>query len=332
MAGPEDTRGMTSTTMSTSDMASGGDVLVHVGLHKTASTWLQRRLFAAECGCGYACPWSIDELARLLVDPHPFVFDADEARASLQEGIVRARGQGHVPVVSCEELSGNPQSGGYSSRLVAKRLAKVLPEARILLVLREQDSMLRSVYKQYVRMGGAASLRQYFHPTARGPRVPRFRFEHFEYHHLVSCYQELFGIDRVLVLPMERLAKDPRGFIAAICAFAEVPETDCPSLATEYSSHLASTVALQRRLNRIFGHSSVNPGAPFHTWRLDRWYGRLDRLTPRWISNRFEEGLRRFVEAETVDRYERSNALVAEATGVDLGSFGYRMPDGSPAS
>lgn len=332
MAGPEDTPGMTSRSMSTSDMAPGCDVLVHVGLHKTASTWLQKRLFAAECGCGYACPWSIDELARLLVDPHPFVFDAEQARAGLQEGILQVRGEGHVPVVSCEELSGNPQSGGYSSRLVAKRLARVLPEARILLVLREQESMLRSVYKQYVRMGGAASWRQYFHPTSRGPRVPRFRFEHFEYHHLVSCYQELFGIDRVLVLPMERLSKDPRGFVASISIFAGVPEPDCPSMEPEYSSRLASTVALQRRLNRIFGHSSVNPGAPFHTWSLERWYDRLDRITPRWISDRSEEGLRRFIEGETADRYARSNALVAEVTGIDLESFGYRMPAGSPAS
>lgn len=328
MEPPIETPGTTSTPARVA-ASPGSGVLVHVGLHKTGSSWLQRRLFAGETGHGFACPFSVDAIARILVDPHPFEFDPADAWASLEAGVLRVSGEGSVPVLSCEELSGNPQSGGYSSRLVAKRLAKVVPGARILLVIREQEAMIRSAYKQYVRMGGVASLDRYLHPVARGPRVPRFRFEHFEYHHLIECHRELFGAERVLVLPMERLASDPRGFVEAVARFAGVPSPTGIDGTPEYRSRDAVTVALQRRLNRLFGYGSVNPGAPFHSWRLHRWYDRIGRITPGWASRAFEDRLHRRIGAEVGERYVRSNRLVAEMTGIDLGGLGYRMTLGA---
>jgi len=49
-----------------------------------------------------------------------------------------------VPVLSAERLSGNPDSGGYDSVHVAEYLAATFPEARVLIVIREQADMLVS--------------------------------------------------------------------------------------------------------------------------------------------------------------------------------------------
>ena len=61
-------------------------------------------------------------------------------------------------MVSFPRLSGHPYSGGYDSRMIADRVAEVFPEARILIVIREQRSMIVSTYKQYVNAGGEARL------------------------------------------------------------------------------------------------------------------------------------------------------------------------------
>ena len=58
------------------------DVLVHVGYHKTATTWLQRVLFTkADLGLDLAATKA--ELHPLLIDPRALDFDVAHARAGL---------------------------------------------------------------------------------------------------------------------------------------------------------------------------------------------------------------------------------------------------------
>jgi hypothetical protein len=66
---------------------------------------------------------------------------------------------GLIPMVSSERLSGNPHSGGYDSAVLAERLHQVFPGARVLVMIREQRSMILSSWAQYVRVGGACLLR-----------------------------------------------------------------------------------------------------------------------------------------------------------------------------
>ena len=109
-----------------------------------------------------------------FVHADPFAFDAATVRQTFWPGIEKASARGLVPVLSAERLSGNPHSGGYDSVQIAERLATAFPEGRVLIVIREQTEMLVSAYKQYVKVGGAGTLRQYATPSSDVPRVPLF--------------------------------------------------------------------------------------------------------------------------------------------------------------
>ena len=99
-----------------------------------------------------------------------------------------------MPVLSHERLSGYPHSGGFDSRAIAERLATVLPGARILIVVREQRSMIHSNYHQYVRDGGACPLHRYLQPPQPSMRrMPGFAAEFFAYDRLVETYRSHFG-------------------------------------------------------------------------------------------------------------------------------------------
>ena len=63
--------------------------------------------------------------------------------------------KGLVPVLSNEEFSGNPHSGSYQSLENARRLHRIFPEAKVLIVIRRQVDQILSSYKQYVSRGGA---------------------------------------------------------------------------------------------------------------------------------------------------------------------------------
>lgn len=152
------------------------EVLLHVGLHKTGTTWLQRRFFD-ERSIGFRLPLHRGrDVKAALITPFPLDFDPAAAAARLIP-LLREGGDGTLPVISDERLSGNPHAGAYDRKEIAERLRAVFPGARVLVVIREQRSMIRSTYKQYVRMGGPNALDEYLHwyRSGRRLRAPRGR-------------------------------------------------------------------------------------------------------------------------------------------------------------
>src|SRR5438094_721969 len=95
--------------------------LIHIGYHKTGSTWLQEQVFCDE-RFGFVStdgPLPIDEAFVAL---NPFTFSAEQARA-LFSGLLRsAADKALVPVISHERLSGDVGTGGVDSRMIADRL------------------------------------------------------------------------------------------------------------------------------------------------------------------------------------------------------------------
>lgn len=191
-------------------------LLVHVGYHKTATTWLQGTVFQPENG--FRQVMSHDEIFDQIITPHGLIFDPEPPRRSLQE---RRQGevQGVVDVISLEALSGNPITGGRESDDYARRLADIVPGARILITIREQIRIIASVYMQYLVRAGTAPPGAFFDGAGTGGY---FGFDpvHFEYHRLVGLYQSLFGPENVCVLPLELIASDQAAAVNHLAEFS----------------------------------------------------------------------------------------------------------------
>jgi len=309
-------------------------VLVHIGYHKTGSRWLRHLFFGNPAtGYGWVDKAGEEHPVRRLVGARPFEFDADASRAEFEPLISKIVDAGLSPVVSFERLSGNPFSGGYDSKEIADRLAQVFPDARVLVVIREQRSMIVSTYKQYVREGGALSPSKFMlPPTSRSLRVPWFDLRHFEYHHLLGYYRRLFGPEGVLALPYEQFVADPRAFVDRIGRFAGRTLGDETLASLPFDTRTnpgppAIAITVRRVLNGLGVCTDLNPAPPLASpvfWRLGK---RIDRLSlaPRQAVDREEEKLRRTVEEIVGDRYVDSNRETAELLGVDLGAYGWMI-------
>jgi hypothetical protein len=306
--------------------------LIHIGYHKTGTTWLQRCVFTRpETGFG-----ALDEHSDIhdhIVFPHGLDFDAKTCRAHFQPKFDEIVASGKVPVLSAERLCGNPHSGGYDSKEIADRLADTFPDGKVLIVLREQKSIILSTYKQYIRAGGPCKIKQYLYPPERGKsRLPLFDFEHFKYHRLVAYYQTRFGTDNVLVLPFEIFRSAPRDFVAPILRFAGVQLDDAavdalPFGEKENEGLSGFAVAMKRRLNPLVQQDRLNPGVlfPIHKAEsmLKKTVGAVDYLVPRTISRAMERRLKTVVSEAVGNRYKESNARTSELIGMDLAAFGY---------
>lgn len=308
-------------------------VLLHVGYHKTGSRWLRHLFFGnPETGYGWVGKAGEDHPVRRLVGARPLEFDAEASRAEFAPLLANIADAGLQPVVSFERFSGNPFSGGYDSKEIADRLVQVFPDARVLVVIREQRSMIVSTYKQYVREGGAMSVTKFMQPpTSRSLRIPWFDFRYFEYHHLLGYYRRLFP-ERVLALPYEQFRSDPRSFVERLAEFAGRPldaeRLDAlPFEARANPGPPATAIAARRWLNVLGVRTDLNPAPPLASpafWRLGKRVDRLS-LAPRRAVTHEEEKLRRLVAERVGDRYVDSNRRTAELSGLDLGAYGWMI-------
>jgi hypothetical protein len=307
--------------------------LVHVGYHKTASSWLQSRLWS-DSRLGFRlCPR--DLVGRLLIEPHPLAFDGDAFRARIEPWLEETGRRGLVPVLSHERLSGYPHSGGFDSREIADRIAAVAPGARILAVVREQRSAIVSNYHQYVRDGGASPLARYLDPPQAGHRrVPGFAVEFFQYDRLIDVYRERFGEANVCVLIYEELQNQPERFLGRIEGFVGSPAAHGglrATLSEEIVNPAPSpaAIALLRWATLLFRASPLHPSPPLPSrvayGVAARVARRLGSLSPRALTDRRAARERAVVDDRVRGLYDDTNARLSELAEVDVGGYGYAV-------
>jgi hypothetical protein len=312
--------------------------LVHVGYHRTGADWLGR-FFFDDPSTGYSCLGkdSPSNPVHRIVQDRLFEFDADAVRDEFAPLLEEARAADRLPVVSFSRLSGHPYSGGYDSKELADRLKAVFPDARVLIVIREQCSMVVSTVKQYLAAGGVLAVPRFLERTPEyGWRVPMFDFGHFEYDRLIRYYRSLYGDENVLGLPYEQFTRDARGFVSAIARFAGRPVSEQTLDRLPYTHRTnqappALAATLTRPLNRFGPRSDANPTpllgsripVPLTRGLRRRWLWRIPPL--RGAAADAEDELHRYVATTIGDRYAASNRATAELTGADLSEYGWRL-------
>ena len=295
-------------------------LLLHIGYHKTATSWMQQRLFVREHG--YHQIARHPEVWEHVVAPHGLLFDPASMRHVIANGMAKLP-DGLVPVISSEILSGHPFFGGIGSDVFARRLKEIAPDARILISIRSQMRVLTSVYMQYLLRGGTMSPKLFF---AGDPELGfyGFRPEHFEYHRLVRFYQDLFGAENVHVITQESLRSDMDGATRRLAGFAGNTAFDgvLPTHRSAYApSYPEYAVPLLRRINKF--QKSVLTPAP--TIRLGttphgmyRVVGYAVRRPPfSWLLKGYHP-VSEYVSETFRGRFDESNRELARIAGKDL--------------
>jgi len=308
--------------------------IIHPGYHKTGTTFLQKELFQ-EPSRGFCQPWTVQsgQAIEHFVLAHPRRFDPRWVRQQFEQAVRETGGDNAVPVISHEDLSGNPWQGRYDAFTTLHRLHRTFPEARWLIGIRHQKAMLRSFFGQYIKQDGDRPIAKLLETGRERPGFrPLFRLDHLEYHLLVEELIERSGPEKVLVLPHEGLNRDPAHWLRRVQAFAGLmPDWERGDTPRRHNVGFgAATLSLKRRLNRV-GKKPLVPGRdhkelPFTHRGRNKLCRGLDRCLPRAVHATDEARLRRFIEETVGDYYTASNARLVHLTGLDLASLGYEGP------
>ncbi|OOZ39521.1 hypothetical protein BOW53_11475 [Solemya pervernicosa gill symbiont] len=227
-------------------------VVVHIGLSKCASTYLQKTIFPGMGNYSNVAFAPRREKYHLFYDG----MTPDSYREIVARHMVNPNPKSRWLVLSCEDYTELMFQGfedvfydwervgrehyRYSNKMIAENIARTYPGAKIVVVIREQISWAISRYKMNYRGG----------KTSAG--IDELMAEPLEgYDVMVERYQRLFGRENVLVMPLEMMREDRDGFVNQITRFiGEEQRVDAPDLAVNAAPELLRTVEYERLKNR----------------------------------------------------------------------------------
>jgi hypothetical protein len=304
------------------------ETLVHIGWPKTATTWLQEKVFSERHG--YAQPLSREEIIRQFVLPDQLAFDPEELRRSLERR-TRELSRGLVPVITHERLCGALHNR-LESVVIGERVVSCVPEAKILIVVREQRSAMLAAWQQYVRSGGSPesgpavrSLKDYFGDQAmrRSVLPPPGYLGYFEYDRLVAWYQRQVGVSRVLVLSLELLRRHPGQFLALVHEFSGTPSAELPDPIASNGAWAPSSYVLKRWLNYLGDRSHYTRSRRTRYQAVMSAVYQFDDHLPSPLRSVGAPSMRRSVEMMAASHFVPSNRRLRELVPWDPEEFGY---------
>ena len=244
----------------------------HIGYPKCASTALQKgylgrhsHLLHLGCGAGKNSDfWDdlgyIDEGINqaLEVDLRyktKFAYDAEETAAAFQRhfDVAEADEEVHAVGISNENLCFN-WHGGIETPEKAKRLFEIMGHGtQIILVLRDQKSLIESLYKESIRFGYSGTFQEY--QKYLWQYKDRNYFYDFCFSKVIDLYRKLFGEKNVHILFFEDLKADSKRFLER---FSEILNVDYHALPFDgdFNKQLSpNELAIKRIINDSYPHT-----------------------------------------------------------------------------
>ncbi|MBM24504.1 MAG: hypothetical protein CL760_02180 [Chloroflexi bacterium] len=190
-------------------------LFIHVGYHKTGTTWLQNEFFGKHPDISYLGKtfrhpiYNFAQIFEDIIQLSDHIFNPEKTREKFQQFLIDFKIDRNLILgISYEGFTGgNDWFGSYSTQ-IPTRLKNVFEEydVKILIGIREQSKMLASFYSEYIKNGGTNSLHRLInHPRSTG----RYLVDSLQYYPLIKKYQELFGKSNVKVITFEEFIENP---------------------------------------------------------------------------------------------------------------------------
>lgn len=303
-----------------------GHSVIHIGANKTASTTLQRSLFRSnpalqylgEDGDGYG---DYAPLVNALVNDDDLFYPAAECDALFRRNAAQAGERTFL--YSNEDV--------MTSRvplICAKRLQGLMPDAEVVLVMRNQLTAVPSFYANHGAFLKPAPP-SYFcrHVTfddwiafqtmfGKYGALASFRYDQFE-----SIYSGLFG-GRVHILLFEEFVSDRRAFVEKLCAILKLdPEAALQSLQSSHERRRFSgrMLAYNRFRTSFFWGVEFTKYLPFG--------GTLARIFDDFLAGgaAAQIAVSHNTRQKIHDLYCEGNSRLAEKYKLPLAHYGYPM-------
>lgn len=312
---------------------------IHVGLHKTASTWLQEKVFNDYPNLDIISrPYT--ELSKTFGKLH-FANDEVYSKNDLLKDIELIHDPNKDLLISDENFSGLPYFGYLNRTMIANRLSEAFPEAEIILVLRKPLALMKSLYQQGIRTGWQTnsinekflwkSDRHYtwqYHKECLNSKLDwSNEYRYFDYFHtlvfdhllcnnLVSLYEKRFP--KVHVLLFEELVQNPSQFIEKLNKVLD----SAPLRAPEFNVQINEKLTIYDRRKFLIKNkvNNLNLRSRFSRFLVTKI---ISATTPSAKDIQHEINEFNFDESNQATLYADLNELAQRREDIPLLQYGY---------
>jgi hypothetical protein len=211
-------------------------LIVHIGLPKTATTFLQYRIFEPALGAGFIHRSSGtvgEKICRAFKDLNLAPSPAGRHRHEIKALLAHHAPATPVTLITDENISVHwghlwNETGASPERLAARfgRLRRDLQDKfsvlRVIIGIRRQDQWLASRYAESSKNHPEFDQADFERRIAEIAKSERLEgaFSWLDYAAVRAAFAEALGAENVLIAPMERLTAEPRVMLAEMSDFA----------------------------------------------------------------------------------------------------------------
>jgi hypothetical protein len=302
--------------------------VIHIGSHKTASTTLQRRLFARSKDLGYLgedCENYEnyrDTLNSMVSDDD--IYFAYESAKELFDNFVSFCGD-KTALYSNEDI--------VTSRVptqCALRLKEFLPDAEIILVIRNQLTAIPSMYANhgaYLKMVPRRYWRRYVSfDDWMGYSTEFIKYSALDgyfYNRISNIYASLFGKEKIHILLYEDLLNKREKFINELCKILRIDAGEASRLLQDKRERRRNTsreLRYHQFRSSFLWNRSISQYLP---------YGKaLSRIWKSFLAK--GEGANGFIpdywKNKIIELYREDNLKLLQEYQLSLKDYGYPLP------
>lgn len=287
-------------------------VYLHVGFHKTATTFMQKAIFPKLKQVNYIKNGRIKkEIGNIRLNK------ISDLAAENLTNFFKSFNNGKPILISFEGLSGSPLSATKRKPQfdILKDLRRVFPESEfdvhVIFGIREQVTLLTSLYVQFIHQGGVIGPKDFI----RGRLKNNGSLNNFQFHQFIQEVYDLFGKDHTYVMIYEYFKGNFSEEMLKLLNYMGEPEIPNYKNVGSNKSYGTKQMAIARRLNRLF-KTSANPNGKLSYFNVPK----VGQVSPRKLLQndlsfklhyeRFE--LPGYLQDSLKNRYLEGNKILVE--------------------
>lgn len=315
------------------------ETIIHIGMPKCASTTLQKNFFLQLPSINYAGLGKDTDLTAQMNS----IFQKDDIHYNenqIRQNIDSATNP-DLPFVISNEFYSNFNASFLSRHTIqsrskiARRFKSLFPEAKILIIIRNQYDMQKSIYAQkkfmysnYVKTNKLTfrhwiDLNIYDHNLGWSNI-----FEYADYYSLINFYFSMF--ENVKVVVFEEMVKDIKVFLKnELCPYIGIDGEEAMKYYIDEVAnkrHTKAEIILNKYIHRGIAFLQKKLGNPQKAISEEKreafrkkLYSFTNSIKLGKIKTEFTEEQKQFM----LDYYGENNRKLSEMIGVDLGKYGY---------
>lgn len=195
------------------------EVYIHLGLHKTATTFLQKyffKIYSKECGY-IDIRKKTPLFLEYILHSNDLDFDYTKAQELFKNEAYRDKNSSKIITLSDEQFCGSPWNNAKDRKRYLDRLNSVFSDAKYIIVFRRQEDIVHSLYLQYIKSGGTTTFTQFL--TYKRTPLEFSLKSYLNYGKYLQYIVTTTSTDRVKCLLYEEMKDNPQIFLSSLAAY-----------------------------------------------------------------------------------------------------------------